>query len=210
MIRALKDFLLHACILCCLACALFGQEFTADLITKEDAGMALPAGKVFVGKDKARIETQGMGGMGRVGGVLIVDLTAQTSVILMPQRKMYMQTMTGQGLLRTVMLFRPSNIDNPCPEWLKLANKPDSTCEKIGPDVVNGRDTVKYEGKSADGVAYIWVDKKVKFVTKWQETGRSGELGNIQEASQPAELFEIPADYQKIGGRMPHPAPPAQ
>jgi hypothetical protein len=39
---------------------------------------------------------------------------------------------------------------------------------------------------------------------KWQGKDSGGELRNIQEGSQPASLFEVPAGYTKMdmGGMM--------
>lgn len=67
----------------------------------------------------------------------------------------------------------------------------------MGSDSLNGRDTVKYEGVSKKGEKmHVWVDTKLHVVVKTDEGGF--ELRNIQEGSQPASLFEVPAGYTKF------------
>lgn len=79
----------------------------------------------------------------------------------------------------------------------------------VGPDTVNGRSTVKYEGVSSNGVkATDWVDTKLHSVIKTHGgTGGGIELRNIQEGSPAASLFEVPAGYTKfdIGSMMQRP-----
>ncbi len=85
------------------------------------------------------------------------------------------------------------------------------SCHKIGSETVNGRSTVKYEGTNAKGeTSNVWVDPKLRFPVKWEGKNGSWELRNIQEGTQPASLFEIPADYKKfdmgnMGGMMQRP-----
>jgi hypothetical protein len=83
---------------------------------------------------------------------------------------------------------------------MKMPNKPTGgSCHKVGNETVNGRSTIKYEGKSDDGgITDVWLDPKLRFPVKWQNNHNTGELRNIQEGSQPASLFAIPADYQKM------------
>jgi hypothetical protein len=126
---------------------------------------------------------------------------------------MYLES-AGHGLAtaRTFNFFRPPDTENACGEWLKMANKPGGSCHKVGNETVNGRSTIKYEGKSDDGaVTDVWLDPKLHFPVKWQNDHNAGELRNIQEGSQPASLFVVPSDYQKMdmgNMRMPSEAKP--
>jgi hypothetical protein len=43
----------------------------------------------------------------------------------------------------------------------------------------------------------MWIDVKLHFPVKWQNAVASGELRNIHEGMQPAELFQIPSGYVK-------------
>jgi hypothetical protein len=214
MMRKCRVPVLGVGIFCCLASLLFGQEFSADLITtRVQSNETSTPGKIYVGKDKIRLEPKESGGMSAMGGVMIVDLSTQTSVILLPQRHVYIEALPGRISQRSFSFFRPADIEDACPDWQKLARKPGGSCHKVGHEMVNGRDAVKYEGTSAEGESgAVWLDTKLRFVVQYQGKNSSGELRNIQEGSQPGSLFEIPADYQKMdmGGMMAHPAPPNQ
>ncbi len=180
------------------ATAVFAQEdFSADIVNDKDNGNQRHA-KIFVTKDKWRIEGFSQG---RMGGAVIANLNTQTSNILMPDRKMYMEFPLGSGPAgqRLWSFYHARDIDDACSDWLKLSYNQGGTCHKVGSDTVNGRSAVKYEGTNAKGESgTMWLDKKIAFPIKWEGKNGSGQLENIKEGSQPASLFEIPSDYQKF------------
>lgn len=183
------------------ATAVFAQEdFSADIVNTKDSGNQNKA-RIYVTKDKWRIEGMGQGRMGS-SGAAIVDLATQQNTVLIPERKMYMQFPMGQGPAgqRLTNFYRARDVDDACSDWLKLAYNKGGSCHKIGSDSVNGRSAVKYEGTNSNGdTGFVWIDKKIAFPIKWEnQKGGSGELQNIKEGSQPASLFEIPSDYQKF------------
>ena len=58
---------------------------------------------------------------------------------------------------------------------------------------------MKYEGTNSKGDSgTVWLDSKLRFPVKWQEKSGGFELRNIQEGTQPASLFEVPAGYTKF------------
>ncbi len=181
-----------------LTAALFAQEdFSAEVVNTPERASSGPA-KIYASKDKMRIEAHEQAGH---AGTLIINFATQTTDILMPERKMYIESATGQGpgAQRSFKFFRAADAENACDEWRKMATKPGGTCHKVGNEIVNGRSTVKYEGTSAEGdVTYVWIDPKLRFPVKWQGKDNGGELHNIQEGAQPASLFVVPADYQKF------------
>jgi hypothetical protein len=195
-----------------LATALFAQqEFSADVVDKSEKGSSTPT-KIYAGKDKMRFEGREQNGR---TGTMIINLATQTTDILVPERKMYIESVSGQGpgSRRGFNFFRATDPDNACDEWRKMAVKSSGSCHKIGSETVNGRSTVKYEGTDDDGtVSSVWIDPKLRFPVKWQGKNGGGELRNIQEGAQPASLFVIPPDYQKMdlgsmgmpGGAHPH------
>jgi len=95
--------------------------------------------------------------------------------------------------------FRVENADDACQSRQRFAEQK-IVCEKIGPAVVNSRETVKYQNKSASDTApaAVWVDKALKFVIKWQAPSIGAELHNIniKEDQQAADLFAVPNDYK--------------
>jgi len=174
------------------------QEFSADLVNHLEGKDITSTGKVYVGKDKLRFESAERQGH---SGAIIINLATQTNDIIMPERKMYMEMPQGQGpgAQRTWNFFRVGDVDSACTEWLKMPHNQGGSCKKIGSETVNGRSTVKYEATNAQGdTSYVWIDPKIAFPIKWQNKNGSGELQNIKEGSQPASLFEIPSDYQKM------------
>lgn len=184
----------------------FAQEFSADVYSTSNKENP----KIYVANNKLRIESKDHGGK---VGVVLVNLATQMTDVLVPEHQMYMEMQQGQGPAgqRLFSFFRIDDVDNACGQWQKLARKPGGTCHKAGNEAVNGRNTIKYEGTSAEGdTNRVWIDPKLRFPIKWEGKDKAGELRNIQEGSQPASLFEIPAGYQKmdIGGMMQHPTTP--
>jgi len=196
-----------------LAAAVFAQEDFSGDIVRSKQGAQIAQGKIYVTKDEVRFEPEGENAR---NGFVIVNFATHTSQVLMPARKMYMEMPAGQGPAAQSMrdFFRPPDPENACSDWMKAATKPGAECHKVGSAVVNGRNTVEYEAKSSEGHSgHVWLDRKIAFPVKWDnEDGGGGELRNIKEGSQPASLFEIPSDYQKMdlgsmgmpGGTRPH------
>jgi hypothetical protein len=91
-------------------------------------------------------------------------------------------------------------VENACSDWLQLPQNKGGSCHKAGTETVNGRSCVKYEGTNANGeTGTVWLDPKLRFPVKWQgKNSETWELRNIEEGSQPASLFEIPAGYTKF------------
>jgi hypothetical protein len=179
-------------------------EFSAEVVDLQKSGTTVQA-KIYFGKDKIRIESQG-GPHG--GGAVIMNYSAQTATVLMAQQHMYMEMPVQAQTQRmgyASAFFRAGDVENACGDWVKMGHN-GASCHKVGSETVNGRDTIKYEGTNANGeVSHFWLDPKLRFPVKWEGKGNAGELRNVQEGSQPASLFEIPAGFNKmdLGGMMP-------
>lgn len=181
-------------------------EFSADIVDLQKPGTPTQA-KIYFAKDKMRIEPQASSPRG--GGAVIVNFATQTSIVLMTQQHMYMEMPAqaqSQRMGYASALFRAGDVENACGDWQKISHAQSGSCHKVGDETVNGRSTVKYEGTNANGdVSQFWLDPKLRFPVKWQGKNNSGELRNIQEGSQPANLFEPPAGFTKMempGGMM--------
>jgi hypothetical protein len=172
-------------------------EFSADIVQNDKADKA-PT-KVYFSKDKVRFDSVGGGSRGG-GGSVIMDLSTGSFTVLMPERHMYMEMPAGMMENRGVFrFFRSGDVDDACADWLKMDQNKGGTCHKVGHETVNGRSTVKYEGTNAQGEsAAAWFDSKLRFPVKWEGKNGGGEMRNIQEGSQPASQFEIPAGYNKM------------
>jgi len=181
------------------------QEFSADVVNTKDNGELK---KVYAGKNKVRFEVEGRNtGMGPAA--VIVDEEQNKYIVVMPERRMYMDPPLMMVKPLITQFWRVDDVNDACPQWKKTAEQAGTyknwgSCTKIGSDTLNGRSTVKYEGVSNKGQkSYVWVDTKLHCVVKTDEGGGI-ELRNIREGSQPASLFEVPAGYTKfdMGGMM--------
>jgi Domain of unknown function (DUF4412) len=180
--------------------ALAQTEFSGDL---DDSKRPDNQTKIYFAKDKVRFDTKGSDAK---GGSVLMNLTTQSMIVIMPQQHMYMEMPAQMKDKRNVFsFFKTTDVENACGDWLKLADNKGGSCHKIGSADVNGRSTVQYEGTNAKGeVSHVWLDPKLRFPIKWQTKNSDGELRNIQEGPQPDSLFEIPAGFTKMdmGGMM--------
>jgi hypothetical protein len=210
MTRSFVRLSLFVALLLAGVSALAQAEFSAEMydLQKGEASQA----KMYFGKDKIRFEATKKDPRG--GGSVIINMSTQTTTVLMDAQHMYMempQQMAGQRNSYTGNFFRTGDVDAACSDWLQQARDKGSTCKRIGSDTVNGRSCVKYEATNQNGeTTNFWIDPKLRFPVKAQGKNVSWELRNIQEGSQPASLFEVPAGYSKfdmgnMGGMMgPH------
>ncbi len=143
--------------------------------------------KLYISKDKMRLETRGL-----VGTILLVNGEEQIAFALFPSKKEYEPLVGGLS-----EYFRVRDAENACPDWQRsAAQKID--CEKIGHEVIDGRQTVKYQNRGASDFAtsVVWIDTVLDFVIKWEGAGTGVELQNVQEAHQPMDLFTLPPEYK--------------
>jgi hypothetical protein len=183
------------------ASALAQAEFSAVIVdTKGD-----PNAKIYFAKDKIRVEPAQIYPRSG-GGVFIMNLATQTSIVLMDQQHLYREMpsqMAQQQQGVGYILFSTNDVEAACPDWSKNVNNKGGTCDKAGNDTVNGRSTVKYQTTNAKGdTGYFWIDSELRFPVRWQGKNGTWELRNIQEGSQPASLFEVPPGYTWRGGTL--------
>jgi uncharacterized protein DUF4412 len=164
-------------------------QFSSDL--KFTGARGASTGKLFYGGEKVRMDLNAQGR----DSIIINDLSRKVGYMLMPQQKMYMEMNTeGQGGRRGPD-WRVYDAANPC------ANVPDTTCQKIGADTVDGRLCNKWQftGKNSPLNRTVWIDEKSGIPIKSaMGDGSTVELTNIKEGPQNTSLFEIPAGYQKF------------
>ncbi len=175
------------------------QPFSADLKMAMGESMQMD-GKVFFSGQKIRMEMK----MPQGESVTIADPAKQTTYMLMPAQKMYMEMNAAMMQRRRTPELKQFDMNNPC------ANAPNLTCKKIGTDTVHGRTCDKWEFTNSGHVSTFWLDQKLHFPIKVVTENSSMELVNIKEGPQGADLFRVPPDYQKMdmGGMMGGPGRP--
>jgi hypothetical protein len=192
-------------------------DFSADIVSLSAASNTFHT-RIFSTKDKLRFQQEVKSG--RVDSIMIANLAKQTSIVLLPQQKQYIESSRPQIPGQGVTFFQARDVEDACGEWQKVmqmqlvaddddeknktpAKEPSvtaskSTCRKIGHEIINGRDTVKYADTPDKGdSSAIWLDGKLHFPVRWKNAVGAGELRNIKEEPQAAELFAIPSGYTK-------------
>ncbi len=160
-----------------------GQDFSANMISTTREGVQ--QGKVFVAKDKIRIEM--------MGSVTISRQDKNVMWMLMPQERMYME-----------LPLRPEDI-------VMTGDKIEGEISRrlIGTEVVDGKKADKYEviyalqGKNVR--SFVWLTQGLNFPIKSAAADGSWmvEYKNMVTGKQPASLFEIPQGYQKFSTQLP-------
>src|SRR5262245_8346025 len=168
------------------------QDFSADVVYFAPAKAQAPSvannnpsghtSKLYVSKDKMRLETRGV-----TGTILLVNDSEHSVMALFPSQKAYQPLANPPA-----EYFRVKDAENACPDWTD-ATVQKIDCAKVGHETVNGRDTVKYQNKapSGDGPTAVWIDPALKFVVKWESPETGAELRNVNEAPQAADLFAV-------------------
>jgi hypothetical protein len=196
--RLLTRFSYFIALLLLAGVAAAQTEFSAEIVDTQKGDT--PNAKIYFGKDKMRVEPTQKNPRG--GGAFIMNMSTQTSTVLMDQQHMYMelpQQAAAQRNPYAYTFFRTGDVDAACSDWASQPRNNGSKCRKVGSDTVNGRSTIKYESINAKGeTSNFWIDPKLRFPVKWQGKDGSWELRDIQEGSQPSSLFEVPADYKKF------------
>ncbi|HEY6763901.1 MAG TPA: hypothetical protein VI386_03950 [Candidatus Sulfotelmatobacter sp.] len=173
--------------------ALGQMDFSADIANPKAASPFQT--RIFATRGKLRFQQEDRGG--HANSIMLVDLTALTSVVLMPQQYLYVKESRPQIPGQGVAFFQPKDVKNACVPWQKMADLK-GKCRNLGDEAVNDRDTVKYDNVAADKtMSYIWIDKRLHFPVRWEGPTGTSELRNIREAPQAADLFKIPPGYTK-------------
>jgi hypothetical protein len=178
-------------------------QFSAEIVTSTAAGEFVGTpGKLYVDELKVRIEIPDF-----PNSFLLIDGSVPAAYLVRPQSHVFMDAMQSSRLTR---LFVPLAADDPCPQWQTMAEVAGIAdqnghwrCEAGGRETIAGRAAVKFEAISPSGRSAGWIDPELKFPLKIAtEDGATFGLRNIQEASQPEDLFVIPTSYKKFDPRL--------
>jgi hypothetical protein len=196
----------------CIPAVCRAQDFSADVVYVAPAKAAPSTttltslhqpSRLYVSASKMRLETRGI-----TGTVLLVNSEDHTTVALFPAQKAYQPLASAPS-----EYFHVQDPENACADW-QAASEFKISCEKVGHEELNGRQTVKYQNKNATlaaPVSTVWIDPSLNFVAKWEGRDAGAELRNIvkDEKVSPA-LFEIPQGYDLLKPKKKGPKGPAK
>src|SRR5258708_33841480 len=159
--------------------------------------------KIFVGDKKARLNRQqDLSGYHSVQS-LIIDSEAHSVFLLVPEKKSYVESTELAGdLSHGASIFRPRDPSNPCAEWIELVRKHrqlELRCRKIRDEIVDGRQTEKWEGSAtpAGGWGNSLDGAKLRFVIKLRGYPQNANLEGVvmqkvKTRPAPSNPFETP------------------
>ncbi len=154
------------------------QGFSADLVSK--AGDQVFTGKIYVAKDKMRMDTD--------MSISITRLDRRVIWILMPQEKMYMeQQLTPQSII---------------PGKDTMTDEVQTTL--LGTETVNGyaankyRVVIKGKNNSSSHLQWLTVDAGFPVRMAAEDGSWSQDYKNLVMSEPDDAVFEIPAGYKKF------------
>jgi hypothetical protein len=168
-------------------------QFAADM--KFTSKNMSATGKLYFGGGKVRMEMAAMGHQ----SIMITDSQRKVTYMLMPEQKMYMEMNAGMaaqsgGRKPAAPDWHMYDPANPC------SNSPDTTCQRLGPGMADGRLCDKWLFTHKGGkTETVWIDQKTSIPIRTEGSdGTLMELTNINQGSQSSSLFEVPAGYTKF------------
>jgi hypothetical protein len=191
---------------CVLLSAAYGQIFKKDFSAENVSNIGGRETTSRFYASKGRIRTESIRN-GVVSGIRIQDTNTKTAWMLSPQRKIAMdiseQSQLAMEAAASLVSGKPFDPDNPC------AGIQGCTAKKLGSEVVNGRQTQKWEIKDRDGKSMIaWIDPTLPLAVRAQFAQGTAEFRNIKEGPQPDSLFQVPPNYRIIPSRSVPAVPP--
>lgn len=158
------------------------KDLSADMVMIS-GGQVKDTMKIFISGQKSRTEMSLMGG---TVGIARRD----TGILwtLYPSKKQYMERPLDPKYIQNDPTVDP-------PGMIKK--------EKIGAEQVNGYQCTKYRitveaPRTGQTTVISWFADALGLAVRSEFSGITTELRNIQLGPQPANLFELPAGYQKV------------
>lgn len=203
MRERIRSASLATCVL--VALARFGsvahaQSFAADLETIKVGGESkTPLGRVYVSDDRIRIETRQL-----PDGFFLVDDGRQSVWFIRPRQRVFMDAKRSSPLTQTFVRVEPRDA---CRQWKAMETiagpapgAGEWRCALVGRDVIDGRDTVKYQTTSPQNRrTFVWIDPERRFPIRVEsEDGAVVSLERIVDAPQPPSLFALPDGYRRF------------
>ncbi len=170
-------------------------QFSATGVQTNPQGQTLTS-KLYFGDGVMRTDTSHEGQR----RISIMDKNRRIAWLLNPEKQEYVERRgpPPSGQDRPTQAPLPDEPGSPC-----LEGREGFTCNKLGVENIDGRQTEKWEfittqqGQTMRAV--FWFDRKLRMpIRKEYPGGRVSEVRDIQEGPQPAHLFMVPQGYEKI------------
>lgn len=170
-------------------------QFSATAVQTAPEGKTMTS-RLYVGDEVVRTESSHYGQT----RISIMDNKRRIAWMLNPEKQEYVEMRgpdpgTRDEPRRSLL---PEEPGSPCQE-----GREGFTCNKLGMENVNGRQTDKWEfittrqGQTVRAV--FWVDRRLRTpIRKEFPGGHLSELRDIKEGVQPAHMFTVPQGYKKI------------
>ena len=153
------------------------REFSAEMVTQGE-GQSFQA-KIYVGNDKTRLEMP--------QSIVITRLDRNISWVIMPAQGMYMEQPIDRHMVE------------------RTATRYEGETERVsmGKETVNGvpaeKFRVTYTLQGSSQTVFQWIGKdQIPLRIASPDGSWSVEYRNVQVASQPDHLFEVPEGYQRF------------
>jgi hypothetical protein len=181
------------------------QTFTADLVVIKPGGQTrAPLGRVAVSEGRIRLDTRDL-----ADGFFIVDTNRPSALFVRPAQHVYMDARRSS---RLTQVFVPVDPDDACRRWRAMERvagpslmpvspgSDDWQCERLGVDVIDGRETVKYRTVSPQGQpSDRWIDPVRRFPIRLATPdGATVIVESIVDGPQPPSLFDVPGGFEKF------------
>jgi hypothetical protein len=171
----------------------FPVDFYAEeFVTMGANATAVSDGKMYVGKGKLRFESVGK----QPRETTIVEPLKPVAYVIAlgkaTETKTVFQGVRGAPAMTPgiSMFLLPTNPQDPCENWDGVE------CMAMGTETIGGRSATKWDLKHSfeneTWHSYIWVDIRLRVVSKRQFNENVFELRDIVEAPQASGLFEVP------------------
>jgi len=164
------------------------RNFSADQVTVDPSGKVLNSGKVFMAPEKIRMEFQPPDSENTMVNIFRQD--TKIHWMLNPKAKTYFERPLDEQELNKALNMHVTKNE-----------------EILGTETINGfkctkkrvQTKVKYFGFSRTLETTVWESPRLDLPLKTEsEDGTVTELRNIKSGRQPAKLFKVPSDYQKV------------
>jgi hypothetical protein len=162
-----------------------GNQFSVMQTTQVDGGVTIVQ-HLYRDGDKLRLESQ----QGPETQIILLRKDQKKVYTILPARKLVLES---------------SYRDTGSAANLGIPKEAGASWVLEGKETIRGHACAKYRMKGSQKGAYIWVEEADKFPLRVAlMDGRTVvDWDQYQAGPQPAALFELPADYQKISMSFP-------